>query len=169
MSAATGPDPLSKQRAIDGHIGTPERSNKPINADAARTSFGEQASLGTMICSHRRRAGGDINLWNTRQVHLEELWEARRLREARALTTVSRWERLVRKSRKVRRLQRYWGHIGQTTDRRSGDAMAAARKAVAILGERAGPKKERRELAETSFYSDKLHMLFAATTWSLAS
>ena len=114
MSAATGPDPLPKQRAIVGHIDTPERSNKPINADAARTSSGEQASLGTMICCHRRRAGGDINLWNTRQVYLEELWEARRLREAGTLTAVSRWERLVRKARKVRRLQRYWGHIGQT-------------------------------------------------------
>ena len=114
MSAATGPDPLPKQRAIVCQIGTPERSNKPINADAARTSSGEQASLGTMVCCHRRRAGGDVNLWNTRQVYLEELWEARRLREARTLTTVSRWDRLVRKARKVRRLQRYWGHIWQT-------------------------------------------------------
>ena len=114
MSAATGPDPLPKQRAIVGHIDTPERSNKPINAHAARTASGEQASLGTMICCRRRRAGGDINLWNTRQVYLAELWEARRLREARTLTTVSRWERLVRKARKVRRLQHYWGHIGQT-------------------------------------------------------
>ena len=37
--------------------------------------------------------------------------------------------------------------------------MAAAGKAVPVLGERAGPKKERMELAETSFYSDKLDML----------
>ena len=37
--------------------------------------------------------------------------------------------------------------------------MAAAGKAVAVLGEGAGPKKERMELAETSFYSDKLDML----------
>ena len=114
MSAATGPDPLTKQRTIVGHIDTPERSNKPINADATRTSSGEQASLGTMICCLRRRAGGDSNLWNTRQVYLEELWEARRLRKARTLTAVSRWERLVRKARNVRRLQRYWGHVRQT-------------------------------------------------------
>ena len=104
MSAATGPDPLTKQRTIVGHIDTPERTNKPINADATRTSSGEQASLGTMICCHRRRTGDD----------LEELWEARRLREARTLTTVSRWERLVRKAHRVRRLQRHFGHIGQT-------------------------------------------------------
>ena len=114
MSAATGPDPLPKQRAIAGHIDTPERSNKPINADAARTSFGEQASLGTMICCCRRRAGGDINLWNTRQVYLEDLWRARRSRETQTLTAVSKWKRLVRKAHKVRRLQRYWGNIGQT-------------------------------------------------------
>ena len=37
--------------------------------------------------------------------------------------------------------------------------MAAAGKAVAVLGERVGPKKERMELAETSFYNDKLDML----------
>ena len=35
----------------------------------------------------------------------------------------------------------------------------AAAGAVAVLGERAGPKKERMELAETSLYSDKLDML----------
>ena len=57
-----------------------------------------------MICCHRRRAGED----------LEEVWEARRLREARTLTTVSRWERLVRKARQVRRPQRHFGHIGLT-------------------------------------------------------
>ena len=49
------------------------------------------------------------------------------------------------------------------------DAMAAAGKAVAVLGERAGQKKERTELAETSFYSDKLDMLLAATSRSFAS
>ena len=114
MSAVTDPDPLPKQRAIVGQIGTPERSNEPSNADATCTTSGEQASSGTMICCHRRRAGGDINLWNTGQVYLEELWEARRLREARTLTAVSRWERLVRKARRIRRLQRYWGNIGQT-------------------------------------------------------
>ena len=37
--------------------------------------------------------------------------------------------------------------------------MAAAEKAAAVLGEGAGPKKERMELAEASFYSDKLDML----------
>ena len=36
-------------------------------------------------------------------------------------------------------------------------------------GGAAAPKKERMELAEASFYSDKLDMLVAATTWSLAS
>ena len=92
MSAATGPDPLTKQRTIVGHIDTPERSHEPINTAVARTSSGEQASLGTMICCHRRRAGDDIK--QTRN------------------PTVSRWERLVRKARRVRRLQRYWGNIG---------------------------------------------------------
>ena len=105
MPAATDPGLLPKQRAIVGHIDTPERSNEPIYADATRTSSGDQASLGTMICCHRRRAGDDINMY-------EELWEARRLREARTLTAVSRWERLVRKARRVSRLKRHWGHIG---------------------------------------------------------
>ena len=79
---------------IVGHIDTPERSNEPIHADATRTSSGDQASLGTTICCHRRRAGDDI-------------------KQSRS-PTVSRWERLVRKARKVRRLQLYVGHIGQT-------------------------------------------------------
>ena len=37
--------------------------------------------------------------------------------------------------------------------------MAAAGKAAAVLGQRAGPKKERMQIAEASFYSDKLDML----------
>ena len=37
--------------------------------------------------------------------------------------------------------------------------MAAAGKAVAVLGEGAGPKKERMEPAEASFYNDQLDML----------
>ena len=37
--------------------------------------------------------------------------------------------------------------------------MTTAGKVVAVLGEGAGPKKERMELAEASFYSDKLDML----------
>ena len=37
--------------------------------------------------------------------------------------------------------------------------MAAAGKAVAVLGEGVGLKKERMELVEASFYSDKLDML----------
>ena len=36
--------------------------------------------------------------------------------------------------------------------------MAAAGKAAAIVGARAGPKEERMELAATSFYGDKLDM-----------
>ena len=41
MSAATDPDPLPKQRAIVGHIDTPERSNEPIYADATGRPRGD--------------------------------------------------------------------------------------------------------------------------------
>ena len=44
MSAATDPDLLPKQRAIVGHIDTPERSNEPIYVDATRAASGEKSS-----------------------------------------------------------------------------------------------------------------------------
>ena len=41
MSAATGPDPLTKQRTIVGHIDTPERSNEPIYAVIPGSNSGD--------------------------------------------------------------------------------------------------------------------------------
>ena len=44
MSVPMGPNALAQQGGIVGHIDTPERSNEPIYADAARAASGEKSS-----------------------------------------------------------------------------------------------------------------------------
>ena len=43
MSVPMGPNALAQQGGIVGHIDTPERSNEPIDADAARVASGEKS------------------------------------------------------------------------------------------------------------------------------
>ena len=44
MSVPMGPNALPQQGELVGHVDTPERSNEPIYADAARAASGEKSS-----------------------------------------------------------------------------------------------------------------------------